>query len=73
MSTNLRNAHQAVADALGKLSDLFTEDAKLTFVMRVPGFPDRFMVVGDDTDLQAVADTVIRSGERAEQSLAVSQ
>lgn len=71
--SNLRNAHQAVANALGKLSEYFTPDAKLTFVMRVPGHPDRFIVVGDDKDLQAVADTVIRSGERAEQSLAVSR
>lgn len=65
----LRGAHAAVANALGELADnVFTEDCKLSFVMRVPGFPDRFMVISDD-DLDEVVKTIERSKHRAEVSL----
>ena len=69
----VRNAHQQVANALAALSAFFTDDAKLTFVMRVPGKPDCFMVIGDDEVLAAVAETVIRSRDRAEVSLATPE
>lgn len=69
----VRGAHAAVASALGKLADeVFTDDCKLTFVMRVPNFPNRFMVVSDD-DLDEVIAAISRSKERAEVSLVESK
>ncbi len=62
MSNEMKRA--AVKDeieaSLNALSDLFASEAQLSFIMRVPGDDDAYMVVSND-NLREVADLLLRS------------
>lgn len=52
-------AHAVIQAHLEELANLFVPEAKLTFVMRVPGELDTVsMLVSDDPDLQAVRSVI---------------
>ena len=60
----IEQVHQEIEAALNKLRPLFIEEAELTFVMRVPGHPQAFMVISND-DLDEVEATIKRSRTRS--------
>lgn len=56
-------ARTRIQAALVVLSDLFVPEAKLTFVMRVPGNDDYSMLITDDPDLEALVRVVEKISE----------
>lgn len=49
--------------SLATLSDLFVPEAKLSFVMRVPGNDDCSMLITDDPDIEALVRVVEKISE----------
>lgn len=58
--SRLQAAHMHVASALGELAKHFTNDCRLTFVMRKPDNDECYLIVSDELDLGPVAETIVR-------------
>lgn len=45
---NLEYTRKKVEEALNNLRSCFIDEAELTFIMRVPGKPETYMIVSND-------------------------
>ncbi len=56
----IKQLHLELNDALAEIALLFKPGVKLTLVARTPGIPDRDVLVGDDSDLEALIASIQR-------------
>ena len=61
MTTKLALVREQVGEMLAEAAELFVPEARLTFIMRVPGKPGTYLVLTDDPDLPEVSRVMLES------------
>lgn len=61
---SVRLMHARCTQHLEQIAELFKKDAKITLVVRMPGFPERDVLLTDDT-IEGIAEVLERSKSRA--------
>lgn len=59
MSSKAERVKAAVTQRLNELFPLFVDEARLTFIMRVPGSPDMHMIITNDDNLDELAQLLV--------------